>query len=317
MTRLVAFGETALRITPPGHERLETATDVGLRADGTESNVAVAASRLGTPTVWLSKVPDTPLGKRVIAELHEHGLDTDVVWADQTTGRQGLSFHETARSPRSDVSLQDRGETAAATATPGELPMTLVTTADAVFVSGSTMALSANARETVEAVLRAAGGTRVLDLDFRPGLWSADAAREGFDGVLDAVDVLIANEEDAKTIFERSGPPREVIHSIAADHDLDRVVITRSGRGAIAVDDNIIHEVDAVETELVDPSGQHDAFVGGFLHGLLDDAPTESALDFGVSAAAITRTIPGSMTTMSRDEVERLVAEVGDDGRGR
>ena len=316
MTELVTFGETALRVTPPGRERFETARDVRLRADGTESNVAVAASRLGTETVWLSKLPDTPLGKRVLSELHEHGLDTDVVWADDEVGRQGLSFHEIARSPREDVSLQDRGDTAAATAKPGELPMTLVTNADAVFVGGSTMALSPNSADTVEAILRAAGGTRVLDLDFEPGLWSAEEARETLEGVLDAVDVLIANEDDAKAIFERSGNAREIIHSIAADGGFDQVVITRSQRGAIAVDDNIIHEVEAIETELVDASGQHDAFVGGFLHKRLEEAPTEDALHYGVAAAAITRTIPGSMTTMSADEVDRLAAKLGDDGRG-
>lgn len=315
MTRLVTFGETALRLTPPGPERLETATDLRLRADGTESNVAVAASRLGTPAVWLSKLPDTPLGKRVLSELHEHGLDTDVVWADQV-GRQGLSFHEVAPDPRESVSLEDRAGTAAATAKPGELPMTLVTNADAVLVGGSTMALSPNAADTVEAVLRAAGGTRVLDLDYRPGLWDAAAARERLDGVMDAVDVLIANESDARTIFERSGNPREIIHSIASDGGFEKVVITRSERGAIAVDDNILHEVEAVETDLVDASGQHDAFVGGFLHKQLQEASTEDALHCGVAAAAITRTIPGPMTTMSGAEVERLAAQLGDDGRG-
>lgn len=317
MTCLVTFGETALRITPPGRERLETATDVRLRTDGTESNVAVAASRLGTPAVWLSKLPASPLGKRVLSELHEHGLDTDVVWADEgEAGRQGLAFHEIAREPRADVSLEDRTDTAAATATPGELPMTLVTNAEAVFVAGSTLGLSSNSADTVEAILRAAGGTRVLDLDFRPGIWNAEEARETLAGVLDAVDVLVANESDARTIFEKSGNPREIIHSIASEGEFEKVVITRSERGAIAVDDNILYEVDAVETELVDASGQHDAFVGGFLHKLLEEASTEDALHYGVAAAAITRTIPGSMTTFSGAEVERLAAQLGDDGRG-
>ena len=317
MTRLVTFGETALRITPPGRGRLETAREVRLWADGTESNVAVTASRLGTPTVWLSKLPDTPLGKRVVAELHEHGLDTDVAWADADAGRQGLSFHEVARSPRADVALQDRSDAAAATAVPGELPMTLVTNADAVFVGGSTVALSPTARETAEAVLRAAGGTRAFDLDFRPGLWSAERARESLDGLLDAVDVLIANEDDAKRVLGLTGEPRDLVHSLASERDFERVVITRSGRGAVAWHDNVIHERDAIETELVDPAGQHDAFVGGFLHRLLADAATEDALAYGVATAALARTVPGPMTTVDRDEVDRLVADATADGRGR
>ena len=313
MTRLVAFGDTALRLTPPDSERLESARDVRMRASGSESNAAVAASRLGTPTVWISKLPETALGKRLLSELHAYGLDTDVVWAKE--GRQGLTFSERATQPREDTLIQDRSNSAAATATPGELPMTLVQQADAVLAAGSTAALSPTARETTGAVFRAATGTTVLDLDFRAGLWSAAEARESLGGFLDAVDVLIANEDEATTVFDRSGKPRDVVHSIASEHEFDTVVLTRSEYGAIAYADGVIHEVEAFETDAVDDSGQHSAFVGGYLASHLDDEPTEQALTTGAAMAALTRTIPGPMTTIDRDEVERLVGQ-SDDGDG-
>jgi len=314
MTRLVTFGDTALRLTPPDSERLESARDVRMRADGTESNAAVAATRLGTPTVWISKLPDTELGRRVRSELHAHGLETDVIWTE--SGRQGLAFAERASQPREDTLIQDRGESAAATATPGELPMTLVQQADATLIGGTTPALGPTARETTEAIFRAASGTTVFDLDFQPGLWSVAEARESLGGFLDAVDVLIANEDDAKTIFDRSGKPRDIVHSVAAEHEFETVVVTRSEHGAIAYADGVIHEQDAIDTEAVDDSGQHAAFVGGFLSSVLDEDPIEDALEVASAMAALTRTIPGPMTTVDREAVERLVASPEDNERG-
>ena len=63
---LVTFGECALRLSPPGSERLETARGLQVQAAGPESNAAIAARRLGTPATWVSRLPDTPLGRRVV-----------------------------------------------------------------------------------------------------------------------------------------------------------------------------------------------------------------------------------------------------------
>ena len=81
------------------------------------------ASRLGAEAVWLSKLADTPPGRRAVAELHEHGLETDVAWATPDSGRQGLTFHESGTPPRESRLLQDRAGTAMATASPGDFPV--------------------------------------------------------------------------------------------------------------------------------------------------------------------------------------------------
>ncbi|MFB6095656.1 MAG: PfkB family carbohydrate kinase, partial [Halodesulfurarchaeum sp.] len=66
---LVTFGETMLRLGAPEGERLETAEHLDVRIGGAESNVAVAAQRLGLDAVWCSRLPDSPLGRRVINPL--------------------------------------------------------------------------------------------------------------------------------------------------------------------------------------------------------------------------------------------------------
>jgi 2-dehydro-3-deoxygluconokinase len=311
MAELVTVGETALRLSPPDAERLETADTVTMRASGTESNVAIAGARLGADSLWISKLPDSLLGKRVVAELHEHGIETDVTW-DQTH-RQGLTFYENADPPREDVLLDDRDDVAAATIEPGELPMKTVQSADAVFTAGSTLALSERARETIQAVFRAASlGMTALDLDYRPGLWSPEEARDAVTDLFDAVDIFIGNEAEIRTVLDRSGQPRELAHTIASEWDFEIVVVTRSEHGAIAWKDNVIHDQDTVETETVDANGQHEAFTGAFLQRLIEGANPSQALSYGVAAAALTRTIPGPLTTITRQEVDRLVTSMAE-----
>jgi 2-dehydro-3-deoxygluconokinase len=160
--------------------------------------------------------------------------------------------------------------------------------------------------------MRAAGdGLVAMDVDYRPGLVSPDDARETLEGVFDAVDVLFVTEAETETLFDRSGNPRQAAHAIASEHDFETVVITRSERGALAWHDSVIHEQDGAETETVDPSGQHAAFVGGFLGRALDGAGTAESLQYGVASATFCRTLPGPMTTATRSEIEALVSDLG------
>lgn len=304
---LVTFGETALQFSTASGRRFETSDEVEVHADGTASNVAAIASRLGGDAVWLSKVPDTPLGRRVAAELHEHGLETEIVWTEPETGRQGLTFYEDASPPREDRLLQDRINSAAATLKPGEVDMHRVQNADAVFTDGSTISLSDTAVETAKALLRTTDGISALDLDFHPGLWSAEQARTVLAELFGSVNLLFANEQQAKTVFDRTGKPRELVHSIASSHDLEMVVLTRNERGVVAYYDGVVHEQDAIETEVIDESGQHDALVGAFLEQLLAGNDVDDALAHGVAAAALTRTMVGPVTPIEAAEVDRLV----------
>jgi len=310
MTDLVTFGETALRLSPPRDSRLETVEAFDVWTAGAASNVAVAASRLGTDTTWTSKMADTPLGRRVVGELRSHGLSTDVTWTDEEY-RQGLTFYEGGATPRESVVIDDRNGTAIETVEPGDLPMERVQNADAVFLSGETLALSETVVDTANAVLRASGGTSVLGMDYRPDLWDRDEARETLEGVFPAVDVLVANEDDASRVLKKQGKPQEIAHTVASEYDFETVVVTRGEHGALVWHDATIHEREAVETTGVDPTGQHDAFTGAFLGRRLDGESIGTALSHGVAAAALTRTIHGPVPTINPGEVETIAADLG------
>ena len=81
---LVTFGETMIRLSPPGHRRLEQATTFDVNVGGSELNTAVAAQRLGLNTAYITRLTKNPLGQIVENKAREHRVDTSkIVWTDE------------------------------------------------------------------------------------------------------------------------------------------------------------------------------------------------------------------------------------------
>lgn len=82
MTDLLTFGASVVELTTPSGTRLEATDRLRVSVSGPESNVAIAAARLGVESAWLSKLPDSPLGRRVAAEVRKHGVEASVRWSE-------------------------------------------------------------------------------------------------------------------------------------------------------------------------------------------------------------------------------------------
>ncbi|SDJ41954.1 bifunctional 2-dehydro-3-deoxygluconokinase/2-dehydro-3-deoxygalactonokinase [Natronorubrum texcoconense] len=312
MSDIVTFGETMLRLSPPDGERLESATEFEVHAGGAESNVAIAADRLGATATWLSKVPETPLGRRVVGEIRRHGIETDVVWSHR--GRQGTYYLEQAGEPRGTNVIYDRENTAISTAEAREFDIERIQDARVFFTTGITPALSSTLRETTANMLKAArqgGTTTAFDFNYRNKLWSPDEARETLTRLFPGIDVLVIAARDARTVLGFEGDPRQLAHKLGSQYDFTTVIVTRGSEGAIGWHDSVVHDQEAYETDTVSPIGTGDAFTGAFiarrLHG--EDVPT--ALEYAAATAAIKRTIPGDVALLSKDEVDAVVKDGG------
>ena len=309
MTELVTFGETMLRLSPPSGERIETADSLECRTAGAESNVAVAAARLGADTVWLSKLPDSVLGRRVAGDIRSHGVDTRVAWSDQ--GRQGTYYIEQGGRPRGSNVLYDRAGAAVTTATPDDLDTGVVPDGEVFFTTGITPALSETLYETTETLL-AESETTGFDLNYRSKLWSPAEAREAYDALLPSVDLLFAPERDARSILDISGGPTDMVETLQSRYGCETVVLTRGRDGAVAGSASETLEQPAFEADTVDPIGTGDAFVGAYLSRYVRGASTEEALRWGSATAALKRTIAGDIALVSEEEVEAvLTADAG------
>ena len=308
MTDLVTFGESMLRLSPPGQQRLEAIDQLDVHVAGAESNVAVAAERLGLDACWLSKLPESPLGRRVTSALGNHGLETDIVWDDDA--RMGTYYVEMAGKPRGTNVIYDRSDSAVTTASTDELATGRIAEADAFYTSGITPALSDTLLETTQDLLSHAGDhdtTTVFDVNYRSKLWSPEEARDTLEGLFDDIDVLVVAERDARAVLDREGDAEAIARELDGEFGFELTLITRGGEGSLALVDGDVYEQGVFEADEYDTVGTGDAFVGGFLSSWLDGGSVPDALEFGAATASLKRTIPGDIALVTPDEVQQVV----------
>jgi 2-dehydro-3-deoxygluconokinase len=320
MTEFVTFGETGLRLAAPRGERLESVDRLRVRAAGPESNAAVAARRMGCDATWISRLPDSPLGQRVAGELRGYDLEVLVEWIDTGTGldvdsRLGLTFTERAGQPRGNALGNDHEGVARAGVSMDDVPVARVEAADAAYTTGATPALSPRAATATARFLKAAsdgGATTAFGLSYQADRWDGPAdARRTLTEFFPAVDVLVTSDDDARKVLDADGQPAAAAHSLAAEYALETIVLVHEG-GATAYHDTTVHEVDGIAADAHDRRGATAAFAGAFLTELVEGTPLDDAVRTGLAADALTRTISGAVPTITREEVDRVLADAGD-----
>lgn len=308
MAELVTFGETMLRFSPPDDGRLETTPQFDVTVGGAESNVAAVASRLGAATVWLSKLPDDPLGRRVTSVLRRDGVEPAVCWTDE--GRVGTYYLESGDQPRGTDVVYDRAGSAVTTVRPEELDTGRIEAADVFHTSGITPALSDATTATTRELLSIAaktGTTVSFDLNYRSKLWTHAEARETLEPLLDDVDLLFAPRRDTESILEIDAAAPEMARDLARTYDIETVVVTMGSEGALALRSGERFDQPVYPASNRRPIGTGDAFVGGFLASWLETKDVDTALSWGAATAALKRSIPGDVATVTPAEVRAVI----------
>src|SRR6187401_3176310 len=96
---VLALGECMVRLSPPGHGRIEFSKTLEVDVGGGEFNVAYACSRLGLRTGFVSKLPDNQLARIVLNHARAVGMCVAQVVIEKYDGigranRVGLNFTE-------------------------------------------------------------------------------------------------------------------------------------------------------------------------------------------------------------------------------
>lgn len=314
MTDLVSFGEATLRLRAPRGEQLTRAGTFDAGVGGPESNAAVAAAALGSDAVWLSRLPASPLGERVVADLRSHGVRTGVSWGD-ANDRLATAFVDAGAEPRGRTVVHDDKGSAFTQVHAGNLPLGIVRDADFFHVTGITASRSKRAASAVASLLETASGadtTTTFDLRYRERSWSREEARSACDSLFPQVDVLFATLAEASAVFDEEGDPIEIAHAIRTSYGFETVVLTRTDGSALAVHDDEVHQAEAIDCETVDAAGSEDAFVGAFLARRGDGRGVADALSWATAASALAKTLDGDAVDVPRNRVERLAAEQGE-----
>jgi len=322
MYDVITFGEAMIRLSPPGHQRLEQVTTLEVAVGGAELSVAAGVARLGLRSAWVSRLPQNPLGRMMANKGREFGVDTShILWAGDE--RAGLYFVEYGATPRPTRVIYDRKDSALAHIQPGMLDwQALLRQARLFHVGGITPALSASAAETQAEALRAArtAGCMVsYDLNFRAMLWTLEQARVAQLPLMEYVDILITSLPDQPNVTELisglSGEnPAEVARKLVERYGFKAVLltmrstpsVTRTVWTSLAYATGQVITDRSYEVEAVDRLGGGDACVAGFLTGYLEGDPVHG-VRLGNAFSALKQTSPTDWPWPTREEAEALI----------
>ena len=319
----LTLGETLLRLSPPGVQRLDQARAFEVGIGGSELNVACLLARLGRRTAWVSRIPDGPLGRIVEGEARRHGVDTRFV--RQIPGaRLGLMFFEAGPAPRNARVIYDRKHSAASEMAFEDAPWEALIAASArVHLSGITPALGPSCRALVAHVAQLAAAARQEGL-VRPEL-SRDAAEPGR-GAGDAGGGRPAPRAVRRRRTRRARRAR-LRRGGRGARRRDRRPLRHAARradpwasapgldpgapgsepGDLLWARGTVRYAPRYPVEIVDRIGAGDLFVGGLIHGLLDGDP-DLAIRLASYAAAIALATPGDINHFGPEDLAAFEA---------
>ncbi|MEX2216998.1 MAG: sugar kinase [Phycisphaeraceae bacterium] len=334
---LVSLGECMIRLSPPGHGRIEFSNSLEVWVGGGEYNVAYALARLGMRTGWVGGLVDNHLGDLILNHARSAGMDTKhaVNMKFDGVGREariGLNFTEVGTGVRGSVTMYDRGHSATSKLKPGDIKWDKLFQGRGVrwlHTGGIMASLSPSTRQLVaEAVKEAnnAGTIVSYDLNFRSKLWSSKEAIEATRPIVPYIDCLIGNEEDFQKVlgYKIEGVDvekgeldttafKKMVEQVVNDYPNIKVIGTtlRAVKSGLINDWTAIlwHEGTFYEgvkfpgLEIEDRVGGGDGFASGFAYGFLNNKTPKECVDLGVAHGALLQTTRGDTSQISLEEL--------------
>jgi 2-dehydro-3-deoxygluconokinase len=337
---LLSLGECMIRLSPPGHQRIELTPVFEAYAGGGEYNVSYALARYGLRTGWVSRLVDNPLGAFIRNHARASGMDlSEVVWVPYDgagrADRIGLNFTEVGMGVRASVTLYDRGHTAVAHMKPGDVDWKRIfgTRKTRWFHTGGIFtALSDSCAAVAAESMKAAhdaGAIVSYDLNFRSKLWPSTKAIEVTRTLMPFIDVLIGNEEDFQKVlgFEVEGTDaqltqlplegyKNMVRKVVGAYPKLRAVGTTlrevvsglvNNWSAIMYYDGKFFESRRYENlEVEDRVGGGDGFCSGFVYGLLHGMPPQECVELGAAHGALLQSTRGDTSMVTMEEVKHV-----------
>lgn len=323
-TRIIAFGEILLRLSPPNYSKLSKTNTFNAYYGGAEANVVASLSIFGQETTFVSVVPRNELGEAALGELRYHGVKPVV---SREGDRLGIYYFQEGASERPGKVVYDRSGSSFSKLKKGAIDwQSIFKEADWFHWSGITASLSQDLADLCEEALIVAskmGLTISADLNYRPTLWKyGKKAVEVMPNLVKYCDLLLGGIDDSPIcmgIDVNSGDTMEAVFDkwMKKFPKIKTVVSTQrydanassNVIGAVLWDGNSLIESKKYNiSHIIDRIGAGDAFMAGIIHGLIHwPNDNQSALEFAVAATCLKHSIPGDINLATAEEVEALM----------
>lgn len=337
MGKVVGFGDMLVRLSPPGYQRFLQAASFDVNYTGAEANVLVGLSNNGIDTEFVTRLPDNAISACAVSMLKRFSVGTSHI--AYSGNRLGVFYCEKGASQRPSKIVYDRKYTAISEAKPTDFNWdNIFQGADWFHFTGITPALGEHLPQVVEEACQkahAAGITISCDLNYRSALWSEEKAQSVMKNLMQYVDILIGNEEDACKVLG-AVPGNTDVNSGKLDYSgyvsiAEQLINTYhfkkvafSLRESISASDNnwsamLFSDGKCFQSKkysihLIDRVGGGDSFAAGLIYGLMKAFDPQTVIEYATAAACLKQTMEMDFNLSTEDEIFRLM---GGDSSGR
>ena len=263
---------------------------------GSAANTIHGLARLGVSTGFIGKVGNDELGDLFHDDMKNNKIDPKLFRSQTVTGRSiALVSSDSERTMGTMLG-------AAVELSPDDLKKSIFEGYDYLHVEGY-LILNHELLKRAFQLAKETGMKISLDLA------SFNVVEDNLDFlktfVKDYVDVLFANEEEAKSFTGKE--PEEALDDLAQVCDIAVVKVGKEGsfvkRGADKV------KIDPIDVKPIDTTGAGDAYAGGFLYGLINSYPLDKS---GYIGAVLAGKVIEGMGAKMDDEKWKEIYEMVD-----
>lgn len=271
-----------------------------LSIGGCASNAAVDLATLGRNVAVVGKVGNDVFGRYVSEALEAAGVRCEHIVASETNQTSSSMVINTQGKDRRFIhTIGANAEFTGAEVTDALLKQTKV-----LYLGGYCLmdALTAENAAALFEKARNAGVTTVLDVVIpEPGdYWSR------LEPVLPFTDVFCPNDDEADLITDLGDPLQQAREFQKAG--AKTVIVTCGEAGAVVFAENERFHSGCFEVDYVDGTGSGDAFIAGFIHGLLAGGDLRECVRAGSAlGASCVRSTGATTGVFTADELEAFL----------
>ncbi len=322
---LIVPSSMGVRITPLYRQPVHISDTFRMQATSAETNVLSISAGLGLKTKVLSAfVKDSPIASLIKADLGRRHIDyegKEVPQGGPWGYRHQFNIADSGFGLRAPRVANDRAGEVGRTMSIDDFDLDRIfgkEGASILHMSGLVAALSHETGIFCRELARAAKkyGTAIsFDLNYRASFWKGreNELSEIFSEIASLADILIGNEEDFQLALGIKGPEAggknigDKINSFVAmigevkkaypnascyATTLRQVVSANEHLwGAVTEVDGKLTVIEPRPIQVMDRIGGGDAFVGGFLYGMLKGMDAEKCSQFGWACGAFVATL--------------------------
>ena len=314
---VVLFGEAMAMFIADDYLPLEEANHYTRAMAGAELNVSVGLERLGYRVGWISRLGADPLGRYILHQVQQVGLDTTRVLFDE---RYPTGFQLKSRVREGDPTVvYFRKSSAASHMAPNVEDDAYLRTARHLHVTGIPPALSDTCRQyTYHAMEQAREADMSISFDpnLRPVLWkSEDEMRQVLNDLATKADWVLPGLAEGIVLTGYTTP--EDIANFYLERGAKLVSVKAGVRGSSLFTTSARYDAPIFPVQVVDTVGAGDGFAVGIISGMLEGLPLPACLERGNAMGALAVMAPGDQDGLpSREMLDRflLMQKTGSSG---